>query len=90
MKNEIMRGGNSPRICYFCFMPTIRNEDEPDVVWLSLPLDLRTFAWLSELAEHCHGTPEAVAASLLRDVKADDEDAHERGRAFTAEGTALN
>lgn len=54
-------------------MSAARNDEEPEVVWVSLPLDLRTFAWLASLAEQCHALPESVGASILRDVCEDDE-----------------
>ena len=57
-------------------MTALRKEDEPEIVWVSLPLDLKTFAWLAALAEECHALPESVGASLLRDVCEDDEIAH--------------
>ena len=57
-------------------MPMTRKADEPDVVWVSLPLDLETFAWLARLADECHALPEAVGGSLLRDIREDDEVAH--------------
>jgi hypothetical protein len=54
-------------------MQARKEDDEMEVVWVSLPLDLRTFAWLASLAEQCHALPESVAASILRDVCEDDE-----------------
>jgi hypothetical protein len=57
-------------------MTALRKEDEPEIVWVSLPLDLRTFAWLAALAEECRALPESVGASLLRDVREDDEIVH--------------
>ena len=54
-------------------MTALRKEDEPEIVWLSIPLDLKTFAWLAALAEDCHAFPESVGASILRDVREDDE-----------------
>lgn len=54
-------------------MSAERKKDEPDVVWVTLPLDLRTFAWLAEVADSAHAFPEVVGASILRDVREDDE-----------------
>lgn len=61
------------RIKYQIVMPALRKEEDPEVIWLSLPLDLKTYAWLASLAENCHAFPEAVGASILRDVCEDDE-----------------
>jgi hypothetical protein len=57
-------------------MAALRKEDEPEIVWVSIPLDLKTFAWLAALAENCHAFPESVGASILRDIREDDEVAH--------------
>jgi hypothetical protein len=54
-------------------MSAIRKDDEPEIIWVSLPLDLATFAWLASVAEQAHALPEAVGASILRDVREDDE-----------------
>jgi hypothetical protein len=52
-------------------------EDEaPPVRWLSIPLDAKTAERLANLSDVCHNDPVRVAASLLRDILADDEQAH--------------
>ncbi len=57
-------------------MPMTKKPDENDVVWVSLPVDLETFAWLVRLSEECHALPESVGGALLRDIRQDDEAAH--------------
>ena len=54
-------------------MPT---EPDDEVVYFNVPLDLATVAWVCEVAEGCHASPAAVIASLLRDVRVDDQNAH--------------
>ena len=52
-------------------------EDEaPPVRWLSIPLDAKTAERLANLSDVCHNDPVRVAASLLHDVLADDEQTH--------------
>lgn len=51
-------------------------SDDKDIVWVSVPLDAATAARLENLADICHAPKTAVAASLLHDVLADDEQAH--------------
>lgn len=51
-------------------------DDDTDVVWISVPLSVRTAARLRNLANDCHAAADKVAASLLHDVLADDEAAH--------------
>jgi hypothetical protein len=51
-------------------------DDAPPVRGLSIPLDAKTAERLSNLSDVCHNDPVRVAASLLRDILADDEAAH--------------
>lgn len=51
--------------------------DEQSVVWISVPLSAETADMLQELADMCHAEPRIIAASLLRDVLADDAAAHD-------------
>lgn len=51
-------------------------DDDTDVVWMSIPLSGRTAERLRNLSNDCHAAPHKVAASLLHDVLADDEEAH--------------
>lgn len=51
-------------------------DDAPPVRWLSIPLDAKTAERLAHLSDVCHNDPVRVAASLLHDVLADDEQAH--------------
>jgi hypothetical protein len=69
-------------------MNAIRKDDEPEIVWVSIPLDLPTYAWLARIAEECHAFPEAIAASILRDVCEDDQVAHAAAPAI--EGARLH
>ena len=51
-------------------------KDQTAVIWISIPLDGETAARLQNLSDVCHAAPTNVAASLLRDILADDADAH--------------
>ena len=51
------------------------DDEAPPVQWISIPLDAQTAARLANLSDECHADQVAVAASLLRDVLADDEQA---------------
>ena len=51
--------------------------DETEVVEFSVPLDLKTVAWLMELADANHASPAMVLASIIRDIRADDEMQHD-------------
>ena len=48
--------------------------DDEDTVWIKIPLDGQTAARLRNLSDVCHAAVHAVAASLLHDVLADDEE----------------
>ena len=52
------------------------NPDKP-VVWINVPLSLETADMLQALADICHAEPTIIAASLLRDVLADDIETHD-------------
>lgn len=54
--------------------------DEDEFVEFKVRIDLKTVAWLMDLAEVNHAPPAVVAASLLRDVRRDDEMAHEESQ----------
>jgi bacterioferritin (cytochrome b1) len=51
-------------------------EDPEETVWIRVPLDSATAVRLQNLSDVCHAAPDNVAASLLRDILAEDEDAH--------------
>lgn len=51
-------------------------DDTQETVWISVPLDRKTAARLQNLSDVCHATPTNVAASLLHDVLADDEESN--------------
>jgi hypothetical protein len=57
-------------------MPNLETDDDAPVRWISIPLDPRTAARLANLSDECHADPVQVAASLLHDVLADDEQAN--------------
>lgn len=50
-------------------------EDQP-TLWIKIPLDGDTVRRLANLSDICHADPVRVAASLLHDVLADDEEAN--------------
>lgn len=43
---------------------------------LTVELDDATLAWLIEVADMHHAEPAVIAASILRDIRQDDQDAH--------------
>jgi len=51
-------------------------DDLKETVWISIPLDATTAARLQNLSDVCHAAPTNVAASLLHDILADDEEAN--------------
>jgi hypothetical protein len=53
----------------------VADETAP-VRWISIPLDAQTADRLTHLSDECHADPVSVAASLLHDVLADDEEAN--------------
>ncbi len=54
-------------------------DPDEQVTVIEVPLDDPTFAWVIELAELCHADVRLVIASILRDIRADDEAAHFEG-----------
>lgn len=55
----------------------IEQDDEGEFVTFPVAVDLATVVWLMEIADACHAPPAAVIASILRDVRMDDEVAHD-------------
>lgn len=53
-------------------------DDDSDrcVAVVALPIDRETVAWLNMLAEVTGATPESIIASMLRDIRIDDERMH--------------
>jgi hypothetical protein len=49
-------------------------DDEIEILPVDLPLDRRTAAWLEELAEETGAEPEVLIASILHDVRTDDDE----------------
>lgn len=43
---------------------------------MTLPLDMRTFAWLTARSQESKALPETIAATVLHDVRVDDEACH--------------
>ena len=58
-------------------MKAAPEEDETDVVYFSVPLDLKTVAWLMDVCEGAHAPPMIVLAAMIRDLREDDEAAHD-------------
>lgn len=50
-------------------------EEQP-TLWIKISLDGETARRLANLSNICHADPNKVAASLLHDVLADDEEAN--------------
>lgn len=66
-------------------------EDEDDeVVRFDVPIDMRTVAWLMELADLAHAPPALIIAAILRDVRQDDEQAHDGSQRTTEQPAHLN
>lgn len=57
-------------------MPNENEDEAQSVRWISIPLDAETAARLANLSDECHADQVQVAASLLHDVLADDEEAN--------------
>lgn len=51
-------------------------EDDSSTIWIKVPVDGETARRLAALSDVCHADPIKVAASLLHDVLADDEEAN--------------
>jgi len=69
-----------PRIIYNRPMPQLPADDQDDdVVYFRIPLDLQTVARLMEVSDISHADPVTVASSLLHDILAEDERAHLEG-----------
>ena len=51
-------------------------DDEEELVLFSVPLNGATVERLMRLADICHADPRKIAASLLRDILAEDAEAH--------------
>lgn len=66
------------------------SNDEKSVVWISVPLSLETADQLQALADICHTAPDSVAASLLRDILADDAAAHDDSHQLYSMPTPTN
>lgn len=66
------------------------HEDE-EVVEFSVALDLKTVAWLMQVCEGAHAPPSAVLSAMIRDIREDDEIAHDIEQTQgTPEGATLN
>ena len=65
------------KILYPESMPALEDDNDLEVVPMELALDRATIAWLARLM-HVTGThPSEIVASMLRDIRADDEQAHQ-------------
>lgn len=47
-----------------------------DITLITIPVDGDTLRRLMQIADMSHAAPKSVAASILRDVLKDDEEAH--------------
>jgi hypothetical protein len=47
-----------------------------ETTWINIPLDGESAERLRNFADMCHAAPERIAAALLHDVLADDEEAN--------------
>jgi hypothetical protein len=52
-------------------------DDNEEEVALELPLDKATRDWLAHLSVVTGSAPEQIVASMLRDIRIDDEQAHQ-------------
>lgn len=68
----------------------IEDDADEDVVEFGVPLDLKTVAWLMELADACHAPPACVLASLIKGVREDDEAMHTDATSTPAPSPQLN
>jgi hypothetical protein len=57
-------------------MSAEQKKDNPNVVWVTMPVDLETFAWLTARSQESRALPEVIAAAVLHDVRVDDEAMH--------------
>jgi len=55
--------------------PPAHHDD--DLVEVTVKVPRATLAWLCEVADLHHSTPELTAGAVLRDVAQDDQAAHE-------------
>lgn len=53
----------------------ITDDDSSGI--LPVELDSETLAWLAELSRITGAAPQAIVASMLRDIRRDDEAAHD-------------
>jgi hypothetical protein len=53
-----------------------RSADDVEIVRLELPLDRETVSWLSRLSRGCDNEAAQMIASMLKDIREDDEAAH--------------
>ena len=59
---------------------TIEADDDVELVPMLLPLDRETIAWLARLQRATGDHPNAMVASMLRDIRADDESEHAQAK----------
>lgn len=55
---------------------TIEDVDDVEIVPLALPLDRATISWLTRLSRGNDATAAEFIASIVREVREDDEAAH--------------
>jgi hypothetical protein len=54
-------------------MPLTQDNDPVEIVPLEVPLDAATIAWLARLVRVTKTPPADIVASILRDIRIDDE-----------------
>ena len=56
--------------------PVLLPGDQDEEVILEVPLDRETREWLAKLSKITRDSPAAMVASMLRDIRIDDELTH--------------
>jgi hypothetical protein len=71
--------GRRGESCIASIMDALDDIDENvEVVPLDLPLDRETVHWLARLSRVTGDHPRRIVASMLHDIRIDDEAAHRR------------
>lgn len=65
-------------------------EDEEPKTVFDVALDDETVAWLIGVCEGCNAPPAVVIAAMLRDLRQDDEAAHDISKVPPRTGMSLN
>jgi hypothetical protein len=57
-------------------MDLLEDDNDVEVVPLDVPMDNATIMWLARLCRVTGARPAAIVASMLRDIRVDDEASH--------------